>query len=85
MIHAVKILPEFFDSCTSGKKTFEIRKYDRPYCVGDFLALNEWDEGAYTGRCALFAITYVLNNSEYCKDGYVTMSIMPCKINILIS
>lgn len=81
MIHAVKTLPKFFEDCTSGKKLFEIRRNDRPYYVGDFLALNEWDGEKYTGRCALFEITYILDNFEYCKDGFVTMSITPCYIN----
>lgn len=80
MIHAVKITPEYFEACTSGKKTFEVRRNDRPYMVGDFLALNEWKGEDYTGRCALFAITYILEGSNYCKTDYITMSIVPCSI-----
>ena len=78
MTHAVKILPKYFDDCISGEKKFEIRKKDRPYCVGDFLALNEWDGAEYTGRCSLFVIDYILDDEEYCKKGCVTMSIVPC-------
>lgn len=42
MIHAVKCLPEYFAPLNSGAKTFEVRKNDRPYRVGDYLAVNEF-------------------------------------------
>ena len=42
MIHSVKCYPEFFSSLKDGTKTFEVRKNDRPYAVGDFLAVNEY-------------------------------------------
>ena len=68
MIHALKIEPKYFNDYASGKKTFEVRLYDRPFEVGDYLALNEYDcyaneyKGEYTGRCALCVITYILAN-----------------------
>ena len=42
MIHEVKCCPEYFAALKSGIKTFEVRKKDRPYQVGDILALNEF-------------------------------------------
>lgn len=42
MIHAVKCLPEYFAQLDKGDKTFEVRKNDRPYMVGDLLAVNEF-------------------------------------------
>lgn len=81
MIHELKIKPEFFEDCACGKKTFEVRLYDRPFEIGDYLALNEWDGERHTGRCALFAVTYILDDEEYCKPGYVIMSIEPCAID----
>lgn len=80
MIHALKIKPEYFEDYASGKKTFEVRIYDRPFEVGDYLALNEY-KGEYTGRCALCVITYILANPDYCKEGYIIMSIAPCDID----
>ena len=80
MIHELKIRPEFFEACTSGKKTFEVRRNDRPFEIGDYLALNEWNGEIYTGRCALFNITYILSDTEYCKPGYAIISIVPCAI-----
>ncbi len=80
MIHALKQSTEYFGDVISGKKTFEVRKNDRPYKVGDLLALNEYDakKQSYTGNSCLCYIDYILNDSEYCKDGYVVMSIKPC-------
>lgn len=82
MIHAVKQLPWHFDDVQKGKKTFEVRKNDRPYAVGDLIALNEYDaeEQRYTGRSLLCYIDYILNDSEYCKEGYIVMSIKPCAV-----
>ena len=78
MIHELKTLPEYFDAAQKREKNFEVRKDDRPFEIGDFLALNEWSEDlGYTGRCMLFEITYILNNPAYCKDGYVTLGIEP--------
>lgn len=42
MIHSVKCSPEYFSALKSGIKTFEVRKKDRPYQIGDFLAVNEF-------------------------------------------
>ena len=81
MVHAVKIEPAYFCDYKFGEKLFEIRKNDRPYKVGDFLALNEYDGEAYTGRCAIAVIIYILDDPEYCKTGYVTLGIMPCNVS----
>lgn len=42
MIHSVKCQPDYFKALKDGTKTFEVRKKDRPYQVGDFLAVNEF-------------------------------------------
>lgn len=79
MIHELKILPMYFEAVISGKKTFEIRKADRPYKVGDLLALNEFDKG-HTGNSCIVYIDYILNDKAFCLEGYVTMSIKPCVV-----
>ena len=78
MIHELKILPNSFADVILGKKTFEIRRNDRPFHIGDMLALNEFDGQYYTGNSCLVYIDYILNDKEYCKKDYVTMSIKPC-------
>ena len=72
MIHALKILPEFFKAMAAGTKSFEVRKNDRPYHTGDYVA--------YTGKCTLQKIVYILNDPEYCKEGYVILGLEPCAI-----
>ena len=44
--HILKIVPPYFDSVASGRKTMELRKDDRGYAVGDTLILREWDPDA---------------------------------------
>lgn len=82
MIHELKIFDIFFKDVISGKKTFEIRKKDRDFQEGDLLALNEYDDhnACYTGNSCLVYVDYILSDSDYNKDGYVTMSIKPCYV-----
>ena len=82
MIHELKILPNYFADVISGKKTFEIRKVDRPFHKDDLLALNEYDaeRKRYTGNSCLVYIDYILDDNEYCKQGYVVMAIKPCVV-----
>jgi ASC-1-like (ASCH) protein len=76
MIHELKILPEYFEKVKDKKKTFEIRKNDRDFKVGDTLLLREHDQKKYTGREITRKIIYVLGDkSGYVLDGYVVMSI----------
>ena len=84
MIHAKKILPEYFEASLKGLKPFEIReeKPNEPrYTVGDYLALNEWDiepealGDGYTGRCLLYEITYVLRDCELLQPGAVVLGL----------
>lgn len=82
MIHELKIFPEYFNSVVSGEKTFEIRRNDRNFLVGDYIALNEFTkETGYTGRSALYKITYVSGHGHppvALPDGYVILGIHPC-------
>ncbi len=82
MIHELKQYPEHFENVISGKKTFEVRKNDRDYKVGDLLALNEYNPETkeYTNRSCIVYIDYILDNSEYCKEGFVTIGFKPCKV-----
>ena len=79
MTHNLKILPQYYRAVLEGRKTFEVRKNDRNYFVGDFVNLQEYDpeyQGGYTGRVWRGVITYILNDETYCKSGYVVFSIM---------
>lgn len=56
MLHALNTLPQFFEASAAGIKNFEVRKNDRPYQPGDYVALNEWNGEQHTGRFALHKI-----------------------------
>lgn len=46
-IHSLKTWPEPFQALVDGRKTFELRKNDRGFMVGDQLQLREWDPATY--------------------------------------
>lgn len=74
--HTVKILPEYYEAVSSGKKLFEVRKNDRGYNAGDFILLRDYDpEEGFSGRALLCRITYILSDESYCKEGYSILGI----------
>lgn len=75
MIHNLKILPEYFTAVACGAKTFEVRKDDRPFDVGDVLKLQEYDGEIYTGRALDVIATYILRDTCYCKEGFCIIGI----------
>lgn len=77
MQHELKTVQPFFDDVLTGKKKFEVRKNDRNFKVNDELLLREYipETKSYTGRELQMVITYILNNADYCKDGYVILGI----------
>ncbi len=62
--HDLKTWPEAFQAMWDGWKTFEVRKDDRHYVVGDCLHLREWVPSLsprherYTGRWINALVTY---------------------------
>lgn len=76
--HEVKILPKYFEQVQSGAKTFEYRKDDRGYKVGDIIKLREYqpESDTYTGNSLEAEITYILKGGELnIPTGYAIMSI----------
>lgn len=73
MTHEIKILPEHYDKLRAGVKTFEVRKDDRGYSVGDTLLLREWSHNLYTGRIAECKISDIYRG-EFCREGYCIIS-----------
>lgn len=73
MHHELKTETKYYQAVESGLKTFELRKNDRGFKVGDLVTLVETVNGHATGR-RIFAkqIKYILPggefglNEEYC-------------------
>lgn len=66
MHHHLKIWPRFFDLVQKGEKSFEVRRNDRSFAVGDTLVLEEWDPAnlpspKYTGRVTEKVVIYLMH------------------------
>ncbi len=81
MVHALKTEPKHYAAQKAMIKPFEVRKNDRDFQVGDILALNEWENGKYTGNAVLREITYILDDTEYCKEGFVILGVVQFPID----
>lgn len=80
-LHDVKIWPDFYARAETGDKTFELRKNDRDYRVGDIVRLHEWkpEDQEYTGRVLVRRITYITHGGRFgLQEGYVCFSLTPC-------
>jgi hypothetical protein len=75
MRHELKTEVRFFEAVQSGAKTFEIRRNDRGFSVGDELLLREWDpsSGTYTGRRCVKTITYKTDYMQ--RRGFVVLGL----------
>lgn len=72
MIHELKIYPKYFEKVLDGTKTFEARKNDRGFQVGDTVILKEFDNIKYSGREIQVEITYILDDTfDGVPKGYV--------------
>lgn len=80
--HRLKISPKFFDAVANGVKTFEVRKADRDYKIGDTINLGEWiqetwEKGSFNRNCKL-VITYILTHDQFPEgvpEGYVILAV----------
>lgn len=75
MLHTLKIQSRYFKDVVNGLKTFEIRKNDRDYKVGDILVLEERLCGRFTDEQIKVKVTYITDYAQ--QDGYVVMGIEP--------
>lgn len=81
MEHSLKTLQPYFNDVKSGSKTFEIRKNDRNFEIGDTILLQEYHDGGYTGAVIRRIITYVLIDAEQfgLMDEYAILGIKELK------
>jgi len=76
MIHELKTIPPYFKDVQLGDKTFEVRKNDRDFKVGDALLLQEFlpNTNEYTGQRITLDVSYVLTGEEWgIKEGYCVL------------
>ena len=84
-IHSLKTVNPHFYLLSNGEKTFEIRKSDRDFQVGNLLHLQEYiyadpvnpsNGGRYTGKSIYRKITHILDGEKWgIMPGYVVMSL----------
>lgn len=80
-VHELKITPKYFVSVVEGEKTFEIRKDDRGYKVGDLLHLKEFDRESFTGKSVLVEVTYTTAFNQ--EPGYLVLAIKEPNFEVL--
>ena len=77
MKHELKTWPEAFHGTKFMGKTFEVRRNDREFAVGDELRLMEWDPTTeqYTGEEISAIVTYLIDLEPFVHDNFVGMSV----------
>lgn len=79
--HQLKTWPEYFEAVSRGEKPFEVRKFDRPFAVGDVLELQEFVpgvDGGFTGREFDARVTYLLSGGQFgVEPGYCVLGLAP--------
>lgn len=75
--HELKTWPEYYRKVVIRKKNFEVRRNDRDFVVGDVLMLREFDpdKQEYTGEHHYRIVSYILDDPQYVKEGYVILSL----------
>ena len=79
--HKIKIKKMYYDAVLSGEKTFEIRKNDRDYKVGDiihFVPIADNGDMIIPHNPNEYKITYIFHGGEYgLENGYCVFGITP--------
>jgi hypothetical protein len=77
--HLLKTHPEYWDAIASGDKTFELRKDDRGFKVGDQLALIRFDpvkKKMDESKILFRTVSYILRGRLFgLEEGFVIMGI----------
>lgn len=80
MVHKLKCIQPYFDDVRLGRKTFEVRKDDRNYQVGDRLDIfvgseDIVDDGKYRPHVHLW-VNYKLSGGNFgIEEGYCVLGL----------
>lgn len=77
--HELKVWPKQYFALTNGFKSFEVRKNDRDFHVGDLLILKEWnpDREEFTGDMCTRMINYLLKGGQFgIEEEYVVLGLL---------
>lgn len=85
MTHELKCWPAQFQAVVDCSKTFEFRRADRAFAVGDWLVLRELDPvtETYTNRSVRRLVTYVLSEGFGLREGYAILGLEDPRIGHL--
>lgn len=72
--HDLKIHPLYYTAVMCGDKTFEIRKNDRDFKVGDDIKLLEFADGHHTHAKPIYGRIRYMTDYEQ-KEGFVVLGI----------
>jgi len=67
--HELKTIAPYFEDIRAGRKTFEVRRNDRNFKVGDVLVLQHYDP-CFTGEVIRRRVTYVLRGTSRLASDY---------------
>jgi len=77
MTHELKILPENYEAVMYGIQTFDGRKNDRGFQLGDYIKYKECTRKNFTGRELMVEITFIAMDAPtfglkmgYCAIGF---------------
>lgn len=94
-IHFLKTHQDVYVEMMTGKKTFDIRRNDRDFSVGDYLYLQETRElvteglNEYTGNEMLVSVSFLLDGRQAekygLKSGYCAMSVIRMNTEVFIA
>lgn len=73
--HGLKIHERYADAVLNGTKTFEIRKNDRGYKVGDEIVFVVYPRPQHPLNGATYRIDYILDDFEGLAQKYVALAI----------
>lgn len=75
-MHVLKVWPSIFEEIRRGKKTAELRRFDRDFVVGDILELTAWcpEKKAFLMMPALVVQVTHMQHGFGLEPGFVMLS-----------